>query len=67
MGLKNSYTGLLKVGTVCCRVKWHSNEEIGFQQVRKHYWLPAFSPFPAIFTKSFILRIIQTGDCVLKG
>ena len=30
-------------------------------------WLPAFSPFPAMFSKAFFFRVVKTPDCVVKG
>ena len=30
-------------------------------------WLPAFSPFPTMFSKGFILRVVKTKECVSKG
>ena len=29
-------------------------------------WLPAFSPFPTMFSKGFFLKVVKMGDCVLK-
>ena len=40
---------------------------------RKHYgkrrirWLPAFSPFPIIFSKGFLYRVVKSRDCVVKS
>ena len=31
------------------------------------YLQPAFSPFSTLFSKGFILRVIKTWDCVVKG
>ena len=30
-------------------------------------WLPAFSPFPTIFSKGLFVRVVKSRDCVLKG
>ena len=30
-------------------------------------WLPAFSPFPTVFSKDFILRVFKSQDCVVKS
>ena len=30
---------------------------------RRTCWLPAFSPFPTIFTKGFFFRIVKSLDC----
>ena len=29
--------------------------------------LPAFSPFPAMFSKGFFLRVVKSRDCVVKS
>ena len=47
--------------------------EIWFGKGRKHCgkrrkcWLPAFSPFPTMFSKGFLYRVIKTCDCVVKN
>ena len=33
---------------------------------RRKCWLPAFSPFPAMFSEGFLLRVIKSLDCVEK-
>ena len=33
---------------------------------RKAAWLPAFSPFPTMFSKVLFLSVIQTRDCEAK-
>ena len=30
-------------------------------------WLPAFSPLPAMFSKAFYLRVVNSWDCVEKS
>ena len=30
-------------------------------------WLPAFSPFPTMFSKSFFLRVVESWDCLVKS
>ena len=30
-------------------------------------WLPAFSPFPTMFSKALSFRVIKSWDCALKG
>ena len=30
-------------------------------------WLPAFSLFPSMFSKGFLLRIVKSCDCVVKS
>ena len=48
-------------------------EKICLCKSRKHYgkrrkcWLPAFSPFPTMFSVGFFLRVIKSWDCVVKS
>ena len=50
-----------------------SNIEICFGNGRKHCrkrrkcWLPAFSPFPTMFSKDYLLRVVKSQDCVVKS
>ena len=43
--------------------------KIPFRKYRKHcrnrrkWWLPAFSPFPTMFSKAFFLRFVKSRDC----
>ena len=30
-------------------------------------WLPAFSPFPTMFSKSFFYRVVESWDCIVKS
>ena len=34
---------------------------------RRKCWLPAFSPFPTMFSKGYFVRVVKSWDCVLKG
>ena len=34
---------------------------------RRKCWLPAFSPFPTVFSKAFPLRVVKSLDCVVKS
>ena len=34
---------------------------------RRKCWLPAFSPFPTMFSKGYFLMVIKSQDCVVKG
>ena len=34
---------------------------------RRKCWLPAFSPFPAMFSKAFFTRVMKTRDCFAKS
>ena len=49
------------------------NIELGFGKSRKHSgkrrkcWLPAFSPFPTMFSIGSFLRAVESWDCVVKS
>ena len=34
---------------------------------RRKCWSPAFFPFPTMFSKDFLYRVIKSLDCVVKG
>ena len=34
---------------------------------RRKCWLPAFSPFPTMFSEGYLLSVIKRRDCVVKG
>ena len=34
---------------------------------RRKWWLPAFSPFPTMFSKGLFVRVIKSRDCVVKS
>ena len=34
---------------------------------RRKCWLPAFSPFPTMFSKGFFPRIVKSRDCLVMG
>ena len=34
---------------------------------RRKCWLPAFSLFPTMFSKAFLIRVIRSWACVVKG
>ena len=36
-------------------------------RVENIVWLPAFSPFPTIFSKGFFYRVVKSQDCLVKG
>ena len=52
--------------------KFDSKVELCFRKSRKHCgkrrkcWLPAFSPFPTMFSKALVPRVIKSRDCVVK-
>ena len=33
---------------------------------RRKCWLPAFSPFPTMFSKGYLFKVIESRDCVVK-
>ena len=46
--------------------------DICFGKSRKHCgkrgkcWLPAFSPFPTMFSKGYFLRVVKSRDCLVE-
>ena len=46
------------------RVKKHWGRGVG---VRRICWLPAFSPFPSMCSKGFLIRVVKSRDCVVKS
>ena len=32
---------------------------------RRKCWLPAFSPFPTMFSKDFFFRVVKSQDCLV--
>ena len=62
---------LLQIQSICRRKnKWDSKVEIWFEKNRKHFGerrkccLPAFSPFPTLFSKGIFLRVVKSRDSV---
>ena len=45
--------------SLCDRVTKHCGK-------RRKCWLPAFSPFPTVFSKAFFFRVVKSWDCVVK-
>ena len=45
----------------CC---WKGRKHCG---KRRKYWLPAFSPFPTMFSEGYFLRVIRNRDCGVKS
>ena len=64
---------LVKIENIC---RWHNKcvrkIEIAVGKGRKHCgkrrkcWLPAFSPFPSMFSKGFLYRVVKSWDCMVK-
>ena len=60
---------------ITCRTKYKYDRkfEIWFGKDRKHCrkrrkcWLPAFSPFPTMFSNGFFFKVVKSRDCVVKG
>ena len=71
---QHNYVILEQIQSIC-RQPHKNDEEIGlsFGEGRKHcgkrrnWWLTAFSPFPAMFSKAFFLKAINWHDCVVTG
>ena len=64
---------LVQIESICRQQnKWKLNIEICNGKGRKHCgkwrkcWLPAFSPFPTMFSKAFCLRVVKSWVCVVK-
>ena len=34
---------------------------------RRKCWLPAFSPFPTMFSKGYLFRVVKSHDCVVRS
>ena len=34
---------------------------------KRKYWLPAFSSFPTVFSKTFFFRVVKSLDCVVES
>ena len=53
--------------------QWVRQSKISFEKGRKHCgkrrkcWLPAFSPFPTMFSKVVSFRVVKSQDCVVRG
>ena len=55
--------------------KFDMAEKLKFvlEMVEKHHgkrrkcWLPAFSPFPTMFSKGLFPRVVKSWDCVVKS
>ena len=68
---------ILRLGefqSICRRQnKCDSKLEICFGKEKKHcgkrrkFWLPAFSPFPTMFSKAFFSRYVKSQHCVVKS
>ena len=43
---------------------WKGTKHFG---KRRKCWLPAFSPFPKMFSNASFFRVIKSWDCVVKG
>ena len=62
---------LVQTESICRQqIKCNYNLKICFGKGRKHCekrrkcWLPGFSSFPTMFSKAFVLMVIQSGLCV---
>ena len=48
------------------KIKMTEKTKISFGKGRKHCGLPAFSPFPTMFSKGFFYKVVKSRDCVVK-
>ena len=62
---------LVQIESICRRqIECDRIIEIYFWKGRKHcgkrrkFWLPAFSPFPTMFSKGLFLKVVKSRDCV---
>ena len=62
----------------CDQLKAFADNKLNFAKMtiflydrsRKHCgkcWLPAFSPFPAVFSKALFFMVIKSWDCVVNS
>ena len=65
---------LFQIESICRQqIKCSWKFEICFGKRRKHCgkrrkcWLPAFFPFPTMFSEGFHLRVVKSRDCVVKS
>ena len=70
----NKFFRLVQIQSICRRQnKCDSKTQICSGKGRKHCgkrrkcWLPAFSPFPTMYSKGYFLRVVKSGDCVEKS
>ena len=70
---KQQNFGFVQIQSICRRQnKCDSKTEICFGTGRKHCWkrrkccLPAFSPFPTMFSKGYFPKVVKRWDCVYK-
>ena len=69
--IKPQYFRLVQIERISRRPKKKFDPKIEIYSVkgRKHCgkcrkcWLPAFSPFPTVFSKGFCLKVIKSRDC----
>ena len=65
---------LIQIESVCIQENKYGSKNENFPwKCRKHSgkrikcWLPAFYPFPAMFSKGSFCRVVKSRDCVRKG
>ena len=66
--------GPVQIQSICRQVnKCNRKVRICFEKGRKHcgkrrkWWLPAFSPFPTMFSKAFSVKIVKSWDSLVKS
>ena len=73
--MTESWTGwTVQLESICRQKnKCELNIELKFWKGRKHCgkrrkcWLPAFYPFPTLFSKGLCFRVDKSWDCVVKS
>ena len=69
---KQQISRLVQIESICRQNNYDSDIEICIWKSRKHCgkrrkcWLPAFSPFSAVFSKGLFSRGVKSRDCVVK-
>ena len=70
---KRHISRLVQTESICRRQnKCYLQTEIHFGMCKKHCgkrrkcWLPAFSPFPSIFSKGFLFTVVKSRDYVVQ-
>ena len=71
---KRRNSGLVEIESVCrrhndCNLKKEILSGTGRKHCgkRRKRWLPAFSPFPTMFSIGSLFRVIKSQDYVVKG
>ena len=65
------YTGsnwkLMQMTKYNFQIKTYFVKDAKYCWKKRKCWLPSFSPFPTMFSKSFNLRVVKSREGVVKG